>query len=259
MEEQQWKLRVENVVKSFPHEGGILEVLNNVSIAARPREIVSIVGPSGCGKSTLFNLIAGLVPPDQGRVYINGISVHDGGGWVAYMQQKDLLFPWRTVLNNTLLGPELAGANREEARGDALALLDRFGLEGFAHVYPSQLSGGMRQRAALVRTLLFRKDILLLDEPFGALDAMTRSVMHKLVLRAWEEFGLTMLFISHDVEEALLVGDRVIVLTARPAAVKAVIPVPLPRPRLVTDATFVELKGKLLELLHGELTGAFSK
>ncbi len=258
MAEQQWKLRVEDVFKRFPQETGILEVLNGVSIAARPKEIVSIIGPSGSGKSTLFNIISGLIRPDRGLIYTDGTIVPDGGGLVAYMQQKDLLLPWRTVLSNTLLGPEIEGTSINEARGMALELLGRFGLSGFANVYPSQLSGGMRQRAALVRTLLFRKDIVLLDEPFGALDAMTRSVMHTLVLRAWKEFGLTVLFITHDVEEALLVADQIVVLTARPATVKAVIPVLLPRPRIVTDKGFVELKRRLLELLHGELMGAFS-
>ncbi len=258
MASQVWKVRVEDVYKSFPQNGVLLEVLKGVSLAVRPGELVSIIGPSGSGKSTLFNIISGLVRPDRGMLSIDGKVVRDGTGLVAYMQQKDLLLPWRTVLNNTLLGPELQGTNRNEARGSALELLTRFGLGGFANVYPSQLSGGMRQRAALVRTLLFKKEILLLDEPFGALDAMTRSVMHTLVLRAWQEFGLTVLFITHDVEEALLVGDRVFVLTARPAMVKAEIPVPLSRPRQVTDQRFVELKGQLLTLLHGELMQAFS-
>ncbi len=258
MVEQQWKLRVEDVFKRFPKDTGILEVLNGVSIAARPKEIVSVIGPSGSGKSTLFNIISGLIRPDRGRIYIDGAIVPDGGGLVAYMQQKDLLLPWRTVLSNTLLGPEIEGTSINEARSMALELLGRFGLSGFANVYPGQLSGGMRQRAALVRTLLFRKDLVLLDEPFGALDAMTRSVMHAFVLDAWKEFGLTVLFITHDVEEALLVADQVVVLTARPATVKAVIPVLLPRPRRVTDQGFVELKKHLLDLLHGELMGAFS-
>jgi len=253
-----FKIRMEDVHKSFVHNGGILEVLKGINLTARPGEFVAILGPSGCGKSTIFNILSGLVRPDHGVLSLDGRIVHDGAGLVGYMQQKDLLFPWRTVLDNVLLGPELEG-KRHMAQGEAQQLLARFGLGGFANAYPAQLSGGMRQRAALVRTLLLKKDLLLLDEPFGALDAMTRSVMHELVLHAWGEFGLTVLFVTHDVEEALLVASRIYVLTARPAKVKEEVLVPLERPRRVTDQEFVAFKGTLLTLLRGEMAGAFAK
>ena len=173
------------------------------------------------------------------------------------MQQTDLLLPWRRVIDNAILGLEVQGAPRAEARAEARDLLRRFGLERFELAYPSLLSGGMRQRVALVRTLLCRKDLLVLDEPFGALDAMTRAAMQGYLRRLQEEFGRTILFITHDVEEAVLLSDRVYVMTARPGRVRAEIPIPLPRPRQSTDGGVVREKAGLLALLHDEMAEAF--
>ncbi|MCS7197273.1 MAG: ABC transporter ATP-binding protein [Candidatus Bipolaricaulota bacterium] len=246
------ELRIEDLHKSFPHGASSLRVLNGVCLEATCGEFVAILGPSGCGKTTLLNILAGLIEPDSGRLLLDGHQVPDYRSHIAYMQQKDLLLPWRTVLDNAILGLELQGLPRQQAHAQAQALLERFGLGGFERAYPHQLSGGMRQRVALVRTLLLQKPIWLLDEPFGALDAMTRSQLHHYLLQAWHDQKATVLFVTHDVEEALVLADRVVVMTARPGRIKAILDVALPRPRHVTDPQFVALKAELLELLHAE-------
>jgi ABC-type nitrate/sulfonate/bicarbonate transport system ATPase subunit len=252
------KLSLRGIEKSFRQDGSSLAVLLDISLFARPGEFVSILGPSGCGKSTLFNVVAGLVQRDEGIISINNREVQSGLGNVAYMQQKDLLFPWRTLLQNVFLGPEISGGVHEEIQSEALELMTRVGLRGFEGNYPAELSMGMRQRAALVRTLLFHKDILLLDEPFGALDAMIRSVMQRLLLELWMDYRQTILLVTHDVEEALILSDRIYVLTARPATVKGEISVDIPRPRKVTDLSFVDLKRALLDMLQGEIERVFA-
>jgi ABC-type nitrate/sulfonate/bicarbonate transport system ATPase subunit len=210
---------------------GQLEVLRNVSLHVGNREFVTLLGPSGCGKSTLCNIVAGLICPDSGQVLLDGAPTVARRGQVAYMQQKDLLLPWRRVIDNAILGLEVQGLPRSEARDEARDLLRRFGLERFEWYYPALLSGGMRQRVALVRTLLCRKDVIVLDEPFGALDAMTRAAMRGYLLQLLEEFGRTILFITHDIEEAVLLSDRIYVMTARPGRIRADIAVPFARPR----------------------------
>jgi NitT/TauT family transport system ATP-binding protein len=243
-------LEIRGLRKRFRHDGEWLDVLAGVSLDVGPREFVTLVGPSGCGKSTICNIVAGLVRPDAGTVAIDG--------QVAYMQQKDLLLPWRTVLDNAILGLEIQGAPRAAAREEARAMLRRFGLEGFERAYPATLSGGMRQRVALVRTLLCRRDLLVLDEPFGALDAMTRAAMQGYLLRLREEFGRTVLFITHDVEEAVLLSDRVYVMAARPGRIRAERRLDLPRPRRATDPGIVAEKAAILGLLHAEMSEAFT-
>ncbi len=251
------KLQIQNLTKSFRRGASTLDVLAGINLEAAPGEFVAVLGPSGCGKSTLFNLIVGLLLPDAGHLQVDGVSIDSNTGAFAYMQQKDLLLPWRTVLGNVLLGPEIEGRPRAEARDEAMQLLDQLGLKGFESSYPAQLSGGMRQRAALVRTLLLKKDMLLLDEPFGALDAMTRSVMQSILLDIWQQWRQTILLITHDVDEALLFSDRIYVLTARPATVKEEITVPLPRPRSITDMALIQLKSRLLETLQTEMLNVF--
>ncbi len=251
------RLQIQALTKSFRRNASTLHVLAGMDLEAAPGEFVSVLGPSGCGKSTLFNLIVGLLQPDAGRIQIDGIPITGNTGAFAYMQQKDLLLPWRTVLGNVLLGPEIEGRPRAEAQVGALQLLDQLGLKGFERSYPAQLSGGMRQRAALVRTLLLKKDMLLLDEPFGALDAMTRSVMQTILLDIWQQWRQTILLITHDVDEALLFSDRIYVLTARPATVKEVVEVSLPRPRSITDIALIGLKRHLLATLQTEMLNVF--
>jgi ABC-type nitrate/sulfonate/bicarbonate transport system ATPase subunit len=230
-----------------------MPVLQDVTLAAAEAGFVSIVGPSGCGKSTLFNILAGLLSPTAGRVLIDGEDVTGRLGLMAYMPQKDLLLPWKTVLDNTIIGLELLGVSRKRARQEALALFPRFGLAGFERQYPATLSGGMKQRAALLRTVLSRRDILLLDEPFGALDALTRADMQAWLLDIWEAFSKTILFITHDVDEAIYLSDRVYVMSPRPGTIIHVVNIPIARPRayeeVVTSEQFATLKRELLSRL----------
>jgi ABC-type nitrate/sulfonate/bicarbonate transport system ATPase subunit len=244
------RLELRNVRVAYPS----LPVLGGVSLAAGRAEFVSIIGPSGCGKSTLFNVVAGLEDPTAGEVLFDGDCPVSRLGLVGYMPQKDLLLPWRTVLDNVVLGLEVRGVNREAARQAALARFPHFGLAGFERSRPSELSGGMRQRAAFLRTLLLGRDVLLLDEPFGALDALTRAEMQEWLIRVWEEERPTVVFVTHDVDEAVLLSDRIYVLSERPAVVRREVVVDLPRPRrydLETTPAFGEMKAKVLAALHG--------
>lgn len=233
------ELVAHNLSVSFPE----LVVLNEISLKAREGEFISLIGPSGCGKSTLLEVLAGLLEPQTGSV-----EFRDQGPKkpVAYMPQRDLLFPWRTLLENLLLGPQIAGEDLLQAKKEARELLPLFGLEGFEDARPSELSGGMRQRAALLRTILCHKPILALDEPFGALDAITRRQMQKWLLGVWEKFQHTIIFVTHDVEEALMLSDRIYLLSQRPATIRWELEVNLPRPRQATDPKLIELKEKLL-------------
>ena len=250
-----FRVLVQGVSKSYRDRHRELPVLRRVSLSVRDGEFVSIIGPSGCGKSTLFNIVSGVVPADEGRVYVNGEETRNRVGLVGYMPQKDLLLPWRTVLDNVVLGMEVAGVKRAAARSEAMPLLAAFGLAGFEGVYPHALSGGMRQRVAFLRTFLFHRDVLLLDEPFGALDALTRSTMHEWLLDVWEKLGATILFVTHDVEEAVLLSDRVYVMTARPGQIKMELAIDLPRPRhydMTMSPRFLEQKSVLLQALRDE-------
>jgi len=236
-------------LRAISHRFGDLPVLDDVTVEAERGHFVSIVGPSGCGKSTLLRILAGLLVPDSGTATVNGASTIGRPGLVAYMPQKDLLFPWRRTLANATLGAEIAGVSRHEARARALELFPRFGLSGFERAWPAQLSGGMRQRLALLRTFLTPRDTVLLDEPFGALDAITRREMHRWLQEVWLDDRRTVLFVTHDVEEALTLSDEVYVMTRRPGRVRARVAVPFDRPRgaeLVADEKFVQLKARLL-------------
>src|SRR5436305_11357618 len=239
------KLRVQNVGMTFKTPAGVFEALAPVTLSVPPGRFVSLIGPSGCGKSTIFNIIAGLLEPTSGRVLIDGVDATGTIGRVGYMLQKDLLLPWRTVLDNTVLGMEIQGVPLREARARALPLLQRYGLSGFEYLYPSALSGGMRQRAAMLRTLLFDTDVILLDEPFGALDAQTKLQMQEWLLRLWSDFRKTVVFVTHDVEEAIFLADEVVVMGTRPGRILETIPVPVARPRRRNAALlpeFIEIK-----------------
>ncbi len=245
-----------NVTVAFPaarRDALPVVAVQDLALAVPPGMFLTIIGPSGCGKSTLFGLLAGLITPASGSVAVHGRSVIGEPGQVGYMPQRDLLLPWRTVLQNVTLGPELAGRGVQAARVSARARLPIFGLNGFADVYPAALSGGMRQRAALLRTVLMERDVLLLDEPFGALDALTRAALQEWLLGVWAAEGQTVLFITHDVDEAVFLADRVVVMTPRPGRIRTEIAVPLSRPRmhadLVADPTFNALKADVLAAL----------
>ncbi|MGK2886098.1 MAG: ABC transporter ATP-binding protein [Rhodococcus sp. (in: high G+C Gram-positive bacteria)] len=218
-------------------------VLGDVTFDVDPGQFVSIIGPSGSGKSTIFNMLAGLDTPDSGAVQAPRS---------AYMPQKDLLFPWRTVLENTALGLEVQGVPKREARAKAQELFPVFGLDGYEEARPAQLSGGMRQRAAMLRTVVQGHDLLLLDEPFGALDSLTRTGMQTWLQSMWLEYGWTVLMITHDIREAVYLSDRVIVLSNKPARIRCQIDVPLPRPRnleVVTTPAFAAVEAELMGVL----------
>jgi ABC-type nitrate/sulfonate/bicarbonate transport system ATPase subunit len=233
-----------------------LVAVDRATLTVEAGEFVALVGPSGCGKSTLLSAIAGLVEPDEGEIWLSGKPTMKRLGQTGLMPQRDALLPWRSVLDNTILGVEMAGGNTRNARQHARDLLPRFGLDGFGDAYPSELSGGMRQRAAFLRTVLTDQDTLLLDEPFGALDALTRRSMQEWLLGLWDDLGRTILMVTHDVEEALLLADHVAVMTARPGRIKSVESVTLPRPRhsdMISDPEFVAQKARLLAALHDEV------
>jgi len=245
-------VEVVGVSKSFRVDGRIVEALHAVDLRADAGQFITLIGPSGCGKSTLFNIICGLLQPDAGEIRLGGQVALQRTGRLAYMPQKDLLLPWRTVLDNVILGPEIAGLPRAEARRQAKELIPLFGLAGFEHSYPAVLSGGMKQRAAFLRAVLQRSPAILLDEPFGALDALTRAALQEWLLDVWARFGQTILFITHDVEEAIFLSDRVYVFSPRPGRVQLALDVDLPRPRtraMVTGPRFVACKERLLEAL----------
>jgi len=246
------RIRVSGVRKSFGRPCGRETLaIADVDLAVQEGGLVALVGPSGCGKSTLLELVAGLISPDTGTILVDGQPV-DAPGRIGYMPQRDLLLPWRTVIGNVLLGPDLRGEPRAESRPRAERLLPVFGLEGFADAWPTALSGGMRQRAALLRTVLAGSDTLLLDEPFGALDALTRYGLQDWLLEVRRQFRWTVLFVTHDVSEAIYLADQVVALTPRPARVALTLDVDLPRPRkrrMVAGQRFGELEAQLLEAL----------
>lgn len=246
-------LSVRAVSRSF----GDVCAVRDMSFDVPQGAFLAILGPSGCGKSTLFNIMAGLLAPDRGDVLLDGTSVLCRPGCVGYMLQHDLLLPWRTIADNVALAPMLRGEKKPDVRALAQPLLASAGLSAFADHLPGQLSGGMRQRAALLRTLMTGKEILLLDEPFGALDAITRLQLQMMLLDMWQKHRKTILFVTHDVEEAVLLADEVLVLSARPGSVRERVAVPLPRPRspeMLIRPEIGRLRLHLTELLNQEVT-----
>jgi putative hydroxymethylpyrimidine transport system ATP-binding protein len=247
------ELTIAGLRLAYPGTG---PVLDGVTFGVAPGEFVALIGPSGCGKSTLFNVLAGLVAPDAGHVLADGVDVTGitgPRGACAYMPQQDLLFPWRTVLDNTALGLEVAGVRRPEARRRATALFASFGLAGFERAYPAHLSGGMRQRAALLRTVVQERPVLLLDEPFGALDSLTRTDMQGWLQDVRASFDRTVLFITHDIREAVFLADRVLVLRPRPTSVHCEVAVGLARPRaadVVTTPPFAAIEAAVFVALR---------
>jgi ABC-type nitrate/sulfonate/bicarbonate transport system ATPase subunit len=246
------ELRAITHVFGTGHGGVAVTALDDITLRIPDQKFVSILGPSGCGKSTIFNIVAGLIMPSRGAVYLDGADISGMVGFIGYMLQKDLLLPWRTVLDNVILGMELQNVPKAKARERAMPYLKRYGLDGFESQYPAALSGGMRQRAALLRTLLYDSALVLLDEPFGALDAQTRGHMQQWLLQIWADFNKTVVFVTHDVEEAIYLSDQVVVMTPRPGRIKAVVDIPIARPRppaTLHDATFIALKQHCLGLL----------
>jgi len=242
-------------LRGIHHRFGEVLALAEVNVAIGRHERLGIVGPSGCGKSTLLSAIAGLIQPEQGTVHIDEATTPlERLRRCALMPQRDLLLPWRTAIDNAAIALENRGMKRTEARERARPLFERFGLAEFEERMPAQLSGGMRQRVAFLRTLMAEKDILLLDEPFAALDSITRSGMQEWLLAALEQEPRTVLLVTHDVDEALLLTHRVIVMSARPGRVVRTLQTDLPRDRprreIVTSREFAELKESALEALE---------
>ncbi|WP_245208971.1 ABC transporter ATP-binding protein [Gottfriedia endophytica] len=248
-------LSVKDLSYTFSNEDPSKQILSRVSIDIKTGEFVSVIGTSGSGKSTLFKLIAGLLEPIEGQIQINGKQCDKRLGKVGYMPQKDLLLPWRTVMDNILLPIELVKENKKQKMVEIREWLTRFGLSEYENAYPHELSGGMRQRVAFLRTLMTGRDLLLLDEPFGALDSMTKRKMHSWLLELWGELQKTVLFITHDLEEAILLSDRIYLLPSDSSQIIQEVKINLPRPRssnFIYQSEFIEMRKELERLIHDE-------
>ncbi len=249
------KLHIHDVTKIYGAAPQDVLAIDRVDLRIRNKEFATILGPSGCGKSTLLRIVAGLTKPSSGVVRMDGNVITEPGQDRGMVFQSYTLFPWLTVKQNIQFGLEIAGLEREKQEQIAQEFVEKVGLRGFEMTYPKGLSGGMKQRVAIARALANNPAILLLDEPFGALDAQTRSLMQELLTQVWEELHKTILFVTHDVEEAIFLSDRVFVMTARPGKIKAEIDVPLPRPRsyeIKSGEAFLHLKKQALDLIREE-------
>ncbi|MGP3666938.1 MAG: ABC transporter ATP-binding protein [Candidatus Bathyarchaeota archaeon] len=245
-------LEIRNLRKEFDGKPPV-EVINRINLTIYEGEILCILGPSGCGKTTLLRIIAGLEKPTSGEVLLDGEVVTKPGSDRVMVFQEYALFPWRTALGNVCFSLELKKLPKEEVLEKGRKYLKLVGLDGFENRYPHQLSGGMRQRVAIARALACEPKILLMDEPFGSLDAQTRNLMQDELLRIWEKTGKTIIFVTHNVEEAVYLGDRITILTSRPAKIKSMIEVPFKKPRDRLNFEFVKLRGEILKLLREEI------
>ncbi|ETR74957.1 sulfonate ABC transporter ATP-binding lipoprotein [Afipia sp. P52-10] len=246
------RIEIDHVAITLGRGAQAFTAVQDLHFNAVPGELICILGPSGCGKSTLLGALAGHLPVSGGRLAVDGEAVADPSPERGIVFQQHTLFPWKTVRDNVAFGPKMRGIRKAERRRRADALLKLVGLEGFEEFYPSRLSGGMQQRVEIARVLVNQPRVLLMDEPFGALDAITRAMMHEVLLDIWTQIPTTTLFVTHDIDEALFLADRVIVMSARPGRVLEDIVVPFVRPRvadLVLDPAFVRLKRHCLALL----------
>ncbi len=260
---QKTKLVTEHLWKRFaPRQGEEVIAIQDLSLSVNQNEFVSLIGPSGCGKSTFLMIAAGLERASQGWIAVDGTEIQQAGADRGMVFQSYTLFPWLTVQQNVRFALKKSRFTAAEQEQRVARYIRRVGLEGFEQAYPNQLSGGMRQRVAIARALVYQPQMLLMDEPFGALDAQTRLLMQELLLNVWEQERITVLFVTHDVEEALLLSDRIYVMTARPGRIKAEVVVDLPRPRSLveTEASprFVQLRRQVLEMIRQEAQLSFS-
>jgi NitT/TauT family transport system ATP-binding protein len=250
-------ITLRGATKTFQTRDGGYTAIRDVDLTVGRGEFVTVVGPTGCGKSTTLSLVSGLQPATDGEVLVDGTPVTGIPGGLGYMFQQDAVLPWRSVLDNVAAGPRYRGAPRAQARDAAREWVARVGLAGFEDYHPHQLSGGMRKRVALAQTLINEPSILLMDEPFGALDVQTREHMQDLLLDLWSGTGAAVVFVTHDLTEAIALADRVVVMTAGPATVKAAVPVTLERPRRVEEirltSEFTELYRSIWESLRVEV------
>lgn len=247
--------RCQQVGKTFATRNGEIVALQAVDFAVGEREFACVVGPSGCGKTTLLKLIAGLLQPSSGEVVFTS-EPQNGQLRNAMVFQEQGLFPWLNVLDNVAFGLEMRGVNRQKRREQAQEVLEKVGLASFTQSYPYELSGGMRQRVAILRALLTDPQILLMDEPFGALDSQTRLVMQEELLRIWKDYRKTIIYVTHDIEEAILLGDRVLVMSGRPGRIREDLPIPLPRPRKLSNRDHpdvVEIRWHIWKMLEDEV------
>ena len=248
-----------NVARRFHSRSGSVTACEQVNLTVQRGEFLAVVGPSGCGKSTLLNMAAGLLMPSAGQVFYRGVSVPRPNTDVGYLTQRDTLLPWRTVEDNVAIALELRGESRAGRHARAHQWLARMGLEGFEKSYPAQLSGGMRRRVCLARTLAYEPETILMDEPFGALDAQLRLVMHDELLKLWSGTRKTIVFVTHDLAEAITLADRIAVFSARPGRIRAIETVDLPRPRDVFrvrfDPHFGALHDRLWSYLEASVRG----
>jgi NitT/TauT family transport system ATP-binding protein len=257
-------IELTGATKRFPSgSGSVHTAVRDLTMTVQPGEFVAVVGPTGCGKSTTLSLVSGLQPPSAGRVQVNGEDVTSIPDGVGYMFQTDAVMPWRSVLDNVASGPRFRGVPKAEARAQAVDWIGRVGLAGFEKYYPHQLSGGMRKRVALAQTLVTKPKIMLMDEPFSALDVQTRALMQDELLRLWSGSGAAVIFVTHDLDEAIALSDKVVVLTTSPATVKDVFEIPLERPRKVEDLRLTEefrkLYADIWESLRSEVDKAREK
>lgn len=254
-EDQRVKLRIDHVYKEYQGRSGRIVALNGISLDIAENEFICVVGPSGCGKSTLLNIIAGLLEPTSGAAYLDGRKIEGTGAERGVVFQQYALFPWRTVLRNVLFGLEMKKTPRAEAERIARRYIRAVGLEGFEDAYPKELSGGMKQRVAIARAYAADPEVLLLDEPFGALDAQTRVQLQTELLNTWEQEKKTCFFITHDVDEAIILAQRVIIMSARPGRIKRIVPIDIPYPRTQetkSDPCFLELKAEIWNEVYQE-------
>jgi NitT/TauT family transport system ATP-binding protein len=257
-------IELRSVTKEFDTAGGgRYQTLRDLNLTVAAGEFCAVVGPTGCGKSTTLSLVSGLETPTEGDVLVRGRPVTGIASEIGFVFQNDAVFPWKSVLDNVVAGPRFRGKSKTEARANARDWLRRVGLSGFEDRYPHQLSGGMRKRVALAQSLINEPGILLMDEPFSALDVQTRAIMSSELLLLWDLTRPAVVFVTHDLEEAIALADKVVVLTAGPATVKAVFPVDLPRPRVVQEVrfepAFVELYHQIWEALRDEVMVAYAR
>lgn len=252
-------IRIDDVSVVFRRNRTTTVALEHASTDIKPGEFVALLGPSGCGKSTLLNAIAGIVHPTSGTVSVDGEAVREPNETRGMIFQQHSLFPWMTALQNVAFGPKMLGAAHPEAVGRTF--LSLVGLEKFKDLYPSQLSGGMQQRVGIARALATYPPVLLLDEPFGALDAQTRSIMHEELLKIWNNFRTTVVFVTHDVDEAIFLSDRVLVMKTMPGGIKCEIPIDIPRPRTsetLVSPRFAEIRREIISIIREESLRVFN-
>jgi NitT/TauT family transport system ATP-binding protein len=246
-------IRIEHVGKEYASNGRKMKAVEDISLDIRDSEFICIVGPSGCGKSTLLRMISGLEPVTSGEIRMGGKKITSPSPEIGFVFQEYTLFPWRTVAKNVEFGLELKKMPPEEREKVAGKYIDMVGLEKFKDSYPHQLSGGMRQRTAIARTLAVNPEILLMDEPFGALDAQTRNILQEQLLDIWNKEKKKVLFVTHNVDEAVFLADRVIIMTARPGRIKEIVDINIPRPRIRTETEVNKVRNVILQSLFEEV------